>query len=130
MFAKSILSNDRKVVCNELILKDNDFFIDFEDLEKSLSLPENKMFIFCNPHNPSGRVWSFEEVKKVTELCIKYKKILVSDEIFGEMTFKDVPFTSCSSISEEARQLVVNICPPTKAFNLSGTNASYVIIEN
>jgi cystathionine beta-lyase len=81
-------------------LKENDFFIDFEDLERSLSLPENKMLIFCSPHNPSGRVWSFEEVERVTELCIKYNKILVSDEIFGEMTFKGVTFTSCSSISD------------------------------
>jgi len=59
------------------------------------------MMVLCNPHNPTGRVWLKEEVARVAELCLKYKKILLSDDIFADLAFPDQKYTMAASLSEE-----------------------------
>lgn len=68
-FTNKIKENNRKVVNNPLIYKDGKYTMNFEDLEEKAADPNNKLMILCSPHNPVGRVWTEEELKKVVEIC-------------------------------------------------------------
>ena len=78
-FYESIERNKRKIVRNPLILNDNRYVIDFEDLERKAQDAANKMLILCSPHNPVGRVWKEEELKRLSSLCKQYGVLIISD---------------------------------------------------
>ena len=101
--------------------------MDYEDLEAKLSDPKVKVFLFCNPHNPSGRVWRRDELEKVGELCRKWGKPVISDEIHCEIEmpgFKYIPF---ASVSPENRDCCVTLNSSSKSFNLAGLKIANVI---
>ena len=96
-FFSSIRNNDCEVACNQLIYKDNTYFIDFEDLEKKASDPKAKLLLLCSPHNPAGRVWQRDELTRIGEICMRNGVIVVSDEIHCDLVFqgnKHFPYAS------------------------------------
>lgn len=128
-FFNVIKNNDRKLIYNPLLEKDNKFEMDFEDLEQKIS-PATKMLILCNPHNPGGRVWSFETLKRLDELCAKHKILVISDEIHADMVLpgnKHIPF---ANVSETAAFNSVTFMAPSKVFNMPGVISSFYIIPN
>lgn len=102
--------------------------IDFEALDKVLS--ESKMLVFCSPHNPSGRVWTREELEKVAEICKKHDIIVVSDEIHCDLTQKGHTHIPFATISDDMYNRSVTFVSPSKTFNIAGLQASTVIIPN
>ncbi len=129
IFYNSILNNNRKVLSSDLCFDGKEYSIDFEDLERKLSDPATTLMILCNPHNPIGKVWSKETLKKIGELCIKYSVLVVSDEIHCDLTYGNsyIPF---ASISPEIAQNSITCIAPTKTFNLAGVQASNIIVLN
>lgn len=121
-------NNNRKFVSSKLLNKNGRYYIDFEDLEYKMKLYSPKIFILCNPHNPSGRVWTRKEIENIAELCLKYKAILVSDEVHSEIVFKE--FTPTLSLKKEYLDNLIMLTSPNKAFNLGGLKTSYSIIPN
>lgn len=113
-FAHIIEDNGRKPVHTCLIQEDEKQpQIDFADLEKVIAENKVKMLIFCNPHNPIGRVWKKEEIDQICRLCVKYGVILISDEIHSDFVFSGYQFCSVGPSMEEAaglEQLVVWHC--------------------
>ena len=74
--------DERKVISSDLILgEDGVYHMDFEDLERKIVAYKIPLFLLCSPHNPVGRVWTKEELRKIGEICKKHKVIVVSDEI-------------------------------------------------
>ncbi len=129
IFYNSIVNNNRKVLSSDLCFDGKEYSIDFEDLERKLSDPATTLMILCNPHNPIGKVWSKETLKKIGELCIKYSVLVVSDEIHCDLTYGNsyIPF---ASISPEIAQNSITCIAPTKTFNLAGVQASNIIVLN
>lgn len=84
-FMTSAEINGREMVPNPLIDKDGDWFIDFEDLEEKAKDPRNKILMFCNPHNPVGRVWTPEEIERVSWICARNNVLLISDELHADL---------------------------------------------
>ena len=72
IFYNSILNNGRHVLSSDLIYDGHEYTIDFEDLEKKLALPQTTMMILCNPHNPIGKIWSQETLKRIGDLCARH----------------------------------------------------------
>ena len=108
-------------------INNNGYFqIDFEDLEEKLK-DNVKMMIFCSPHNPIGRVWTNEELRKVANLCKKYDVILISDEIHFDLVYKNHKHTPLASL--ELYDNIVTLISPTKTFNIAGLSISSAIIE-
>ncbi|HHV96523.1 MAG TPA: pyridoxal phosphate-dependent aminotransferase [Clostridiaceae bacterium] len=128
-FFSIIKNNNRNLIENQLIYKDGRYTIDFDILEKQLSSGV-KMIILCSPHNPVGRVWSYEELKTVGELCIKYNVLMVSDEIHSDIVYSKIKHTPLSSISEEIANNSITCISPTKTFNIPGVGISTAIIPN
>jgi cystathionine beta-lyase len=129
-FAEAVENNNRQLCCSPLALKDNRYELDFEDMENQMKAKAVKVFIFCSPQNPSGRVWSKAELKKVAELCLKYDVLLVCDEIHRDILFERGQFTSIFNAHAEIAQNCILCLSPNKAFNLGGLKVSYVAIPN
>lgn len=118
----------REVVYSPLDLIDGHYCIDFDRLERDVQ--GCKALIFCNPHNPGGRVWTREELIRVAAICKKSGTLVISDEIHADLTlppYQHIPF---SSVSESARSNALVFMSPSKAFNMPGLASSYAVIED
>lgn len=127
-FFASITDNDREVVLNPLISKNGHYEIDFDDLEKKLADPKNKLLLFCSPHNPVGRVWSRDELTKVYDLCQKYEVDVLSDEIHNDLVYEGHKHTVFASLGQPVCKQSVTFMAASKTFNLAGLNFSFMIV--
>ena len=121
--------NGRTVIENKFSEKDGEYFLDLKDLENKLK-EQPKLFIFCNPQNPIGHVWTYDELKAIGDLCIKYNVPVVSDEIHADLTLwgnKHIPF---ASVSEEIAKNTITCTSTGKAFNLAGLQCATVVFNN
>ena len=123
-----IVKNERKLIENPLVLKEGRYEIDLANLEKQID-EKTKMFILCSPHNPTGRVFSLEELSKIVEFCKKYNLIILADEIHSDLVFKPNKHIPIASIPE-AREISIVCSSITKTFNLPGVITSNMIIPN
>lgn len=130
IFYHSILNNNRTVLASHLVYRDGAYAINFTDLEEKLSQPSTKLFIFCNPHNPIGKVWDKETLTKVGNLCVKYDVLLLSDELHCDLTHKGYYYTPMASLSSAIAQKTITCVSPSKAFNLAGIQTSAIVISN
>lgn len=128
-FYDIIESHQRTVVKNPLVLQDQQYQIDFNDFEEKLQTGV-KAFILCSPHNPVGRVWTKEELIRMSDLCIKYDVLILSDEIHSDLVFPNYTHIPIASLSDEVSQQTITCMSPSKTFNLAGLQASYIITEN
>lgn len=106
------------------------WYLDFDDLERRASGPMAKILLFCNPHNPCGRVWPREDLERVDEICRRNGVVVLSDEIHCELEMPGYRFTPLASLSEEARDNTITMNSPTKAFNIAGLEISNIITNN
>ena len=129
-FSEAILLNKRKLVNNQLVYENGKYSIDFEDFEKKIVDENVKLFILCSPHNPVGRVWTEEELRKMGEICLKHNVIIVSDEIHCDFTYEGHKHTVFPSLGEEFENNVVFCTAPSKTFNIAGLHVSNIFIPN
>ncbi|HEM4926315.1 TPA: pyridoxal phosphate-dependent aminotransferase [Streptococcus suis] len=129
-FARTVKLNNRQLVTNSLVDMDDVFRIDFDQLEKDIVENQVKLYIFCNPHNPGGRVWTREEVLAIGCLCQKHGVILVSDEIHQDLTLYGHKHYSFNTVAESFKEFSIILSSATKTFNIAGTKNSFAIIEN
>ena len=127
-FFAVINNQGRKQVDCPLVYSEGRYTIDWEDLEKKLAGGDVKAMIFCNPHNPIGRVWTEEEMEKLVELCVKYNVYLLSDEIHCDFGFTR-PCTTAGKFTQIYDKLVVYTAI-SKTFNMAGLGSSCMIIPN
>ena len=129
-FFSSIRNSGLETVENPLLYKENQYFIDFEDLEKKLSHPRAKVLILCNPHNPTGRLWSRDELEKIGNLCIEHDILVISDEIHCDVRPYGSKFIPFGSLGKEYLNASVTIRSASKAFNLAGLQNAYIICSD
>ncbi|HFQ3866565.1 TPA: MalY/PatB family protein [Enterococcus faecium] len=126
-FFKVIQDNDRLLVENPLIYEENQYRIDFTNLEEKLARPENKVLLLCSPHNPTGRVWKQWELEKIVALCRQYSIFLLSDEIHMDILGRGqrhIPITRFNY-----KQVAI-VTSGTKTFNFPGLTFAYALIPN
>lgn len=128
-FFDVIKRNDRELTTSQLIETDGGYEIDWEDFEAKLKTGV-KLLILCNPHNPVGRQWKFDELKKIGELCIKYGVKVISDEIHSDLSLFGHRHTVLASVSEEIAANTVTVTAPSKTFNVAGMANSVVVITD
>ncbi|GAB6100621.1 pyridoxal phosphate-dependent aminotransferase [Halanaerocella petrolearia] len=128
-FYEVVENNGCHVVDNPLQFDGASYQMDFADLEEKLD-SRVKLMILCSPHNPVGRVWSEEELRKLGEICNKNDVIIIADEIHSDLILSDNEHQVFSSLSEEFKQNSVICNAPTKTFNIAGIQISNIIIPN
>ncbi|ACT02223.1 MalY/PatB family protein [Paenibacillus sp. JDR-2] len=122
-----IKSNSREIVENDLINTGESYEIDFEDFEKKASDEAVKLFILCNPHNPVGRVWSKEELERLSAICQKHQVLVVADEIHRDLVFEGQPYVPFASIDANNS---ITCTSPSKTFNIAGLKMANIITAN
>lgn len=128
-FSSAVTNNGRQVVSNDLKLQDGKYIMNYEDLENKID-SRTRMLILCSPHNPVGRVWTREELKKLGDICIKHNIIIVSDEIHSDLIYSKHKHIPMASISDEIAQNTITCIAPSKTFNVAGLETSAIIIPN
>jgi len=127
-FPKVISTAGRAVVKSPLKVVNNNYVMDFDDLEEKLSAVDVKVMILCNPHNPTGRVWRKEELERVLAIADKYKVTIISDEIHSDIIHAGHKFTSLMSL--DAKSHVALIGSPSKTFGMQSISNGYIYTEN
>jgi cysteine-S-conjugate beta-lyase len=128
-FYTVIEGNGREIIANNLKLSEGNYEMDFEDMESKID-EKVKMIILCNPHNPIGKVWGINDLKRLGDICKKHNIIIIADEIHSDIIYKGYKHTSIASISEELSEITVTCMAPSKTFNIAGLSTSYAIIPN
>ena len=127
-FAELIEGTDRKIVNNQLINNDENYSIDFIDLENKLKDPNNTMLILCSPHNPVGRVWTKDELNKIVDLCQENEVLIFSDELHCDLTRANVTHHPLKTISDYSK--IITAVALGKTFNVGGVPISQIIIDD
>ncbi len=129
-FSMAIENSGRKLVNVSLINRNGHYEMDFEGLEKAARDPSTKLMILCSPHNPVGRVWTEEELRKLASICNSNGVMILSDEIHFDFVFPGHKHTVLATLSEEIAQNYIFCTAPSKTFNLGGVQVSNIIIPN
>lgn len=129
-FDMAVVAKDRIPVYSKLINRNGHFEIDFEDLLKKASDKKNTAILFCNPHNPVGRVWTKDEIKRVADICCDNSVFIIDDEIHHDIIMPGHKHTVLLNASKRATENCAVCTAPSKTFNLAGLQCSNIIIPN
>lgn len=128
-FFSVVANNQCELQENQLLLEEGTYRIDYEDLEAKFQSGA-RVFLFCSPHNPVGRVWTQEELNRLGRLCLEYEVLVIADEIHSDLVFPGVTHHVFANLSEDLAQQTIVCNAPSKTFNLAGLQASNIIIPN
>ncbi len=128
-FSRMVHANGRELVESELVMRDGKYHMDLEALEAQLTGRE-KMIVFCSPHNPSGRVWSVDELKLLADFCAKHDLVLISDEIHHDLVFPSSSHTPMVNAAPKHLDRIVMLTAASKTFNLAAGMTGNVIIPD
>lgn len=129
-FKNMIVQNNRYLVTSSLFEKDGKWQIDFNDFEDKIIKNDVKLFILCSPHNPVSRVWTREELLRLSEICLRHNVLVFSDEIHNDFVYAPNKHTVYSTLSKEAAWNSVVATSASKTFNLAGLQFSLNFIQN
>ena len=129
-FFSSIRNQGCIVEESHLVYENNTYTIDWEDFERKCSDPRVRIFLLCNPHNPAGRVWTVEELRRMGEICLKYDVFVIADEIHCELVMPGHHYTPFASLSPEFLRNSATCVAPTKAFNIAGLQIANIIVKD
>ncbi len=120
----------RRLVENQLIVRDGNYQINFEKLEQLFKAHQPRILLLCSPHNPVGRVWNREELVRLIELVKCYQGYLVSDEIHADIIFASHRHIPALAVDKEANSRIIVLNSASKSFNVAGLNTAYAIIPD
>ena len=129
-FEKIVVRSGRTVVNNRLKSENNYYTMDYELLEKQAKDPNNKLMVLCSPHNPVGRVWKEEELRRVMDICIRNNVLVVVDEIHSDLIFYNNKFYSLLALDKSYADHVIMLTSPGKTFNVAGLKTAVSIIPD
>lgn len=129
-FRNSIENNNRVVVDNPLVRVGNSYEMNFTQLDELASRDDVTLMLLCSPHNPVGRVWTKEELKRVGEICLKHNVVLLSDEIHFDILRKGQEHTVINNVDSSFVDNTVICTAVSKSFNLAGLGTSNIIISS
>ncbi|HLR20870.1 MAG TPA: MalY/PatB family protein [Tissierellaceae bacterium] len=125
-----VMENNNRVVNENTLINDGEKFVmDYQDLERKID-EDTKLAMLCNPHNPVGRVWTKEELRKFGDICIEKDLTVISDEIHSDFVLEGQKHTPLASISKELEERTITLMAPSKTFNIAGLATSVAIIPN
>jgi cystathionine beta-lyase len=108
---------------------DGSYSIDLDAFEAAIK-PETRIFMLCNPQNPTGRVFTKQELEGMAEICLRHKVIICADEIHSDLVYDGYKHIPIASLAPEIADNTITLVAPSKTFNVAGLQASAVIIEN
>jgi len=129
-FFDILRENHRTLISNPLILENGRYYMDFEDLERQASDPRTKMLYLCNPHNPVGRVWTADELRKLGDICKRHNVLVVADEIHGDISFSGHKYVPFASLGDDYASNSITCLSPAKSFNIASCCSAFTVIAD
>ncbi len=129
-FFSSIKNQGCQILENPLKRNGNSYVVDWDDFEKKCADEKTTVFLLCNPHNPSGRVWTKAELARMNEICLRHRVAVVSDEIHCELVMPGNKFTPFAAVNEDCKTNGVTLNSPTKNFNIAGLQIANIVCAN
>ncbi len=126
-FMSAVKHQGRKIVENQLQLVNGRYEIDFVDFREKAK--KAKLFLFCSPHNPTGRVWQRDELEEIIKICHENKVTIISDEVHSDLVYREYKHTPIATI-QKARDITITLNAPSKTFNVAGVVNAYAIVQN
>ncbi|WMT41593.1 MalY/PatB family protein [Paenibacillus sp. D2_2] len=127
--ANAVEINDRQLVESRLLLRDGKYEIDFDDMEREMK-DGIKIVLLISPHNPTGRVWTKQELERIAELCIRYDALIVSDDIHADFIHEGHEHTIIAKLSQQVAERSIICTSPGKTFNLASLEIANIVIPN
>lgn len=128
-FDDAVKKQGRVPVYSRMLCQNGIWTIDFADLSEKLSRPNCAMFFHCNPHNPTGRVFTEIELKRLGKLCFSNDVFIVSDEIHEDLTRKGTTHIPLAKLFPEERR-IITCTSPSKSFNIAGNCHAHLFIPD
>lgn len=128
-FMNAVRDTGRRLVTSELVNRQGIYTVDYEDFERKITQEQAKLFILSSPHNPVGRVWKREELRRLMDICHRHGVYVLSDEIHHDIIFEGhthVPTAVTGDFSDR----LVTLTSASKTFNLAGMKNSFLILED
>jgi cystathionine beta-lyase len=129
-FFDAVRRNGAEVAVDELVLADGRYAMDFDALERRLADPDVAMFVLCNPHNPTGRAWTRDELLRVAELCARHDVIVIADEIHGDLVMPGQRFVPFGAIGHPAAARAIVANGLSKTMNLAGLGLCNLMVAD
>lgn len=129
-FASAVTENRRKLVVSELKNDGGHYTVDFEDFERKIVQNGVKAFILCNPHNPVGRVWTEEELRRMGDICLKHDVFVIADEIHADFVYGQSRHVAFPTLGRAYEENCAVCTAPTKSFNLAGLHIANTYIAD
>lgn len=130
IFFHSVENAGRHVLECPMRYENGRYRLDFGDLERVLSHPLTTLLILCNPHNPVGKLWTGEELKKIGELAEKHGVTVLSDEIHCDLTRPGTEYVPFAAVSPLNERISLTCLSASKAFNLAGLQSAAVFTHS
>ena len=128
-FANAVRNNDRRLIECPLVNNGGAYSVDFARFERDIAENDVRAFILCSPHNPVGRVWTGEELRRMLDICRKHDVKVIADEIHNDFVF--APHTHhCAAAVGSYDDMLVTLMAPSKTFNLAGCQNAFVILPD
>lgn len=128
-FDEAVKKQGRVPVYSRMLMLDGVWKIDFADLSQKLSQPDCTMFFHCNPHNPTGRVFTETELGRLGKLCFSNDVFAVSDEIHADLTRNGITHIPLAKLFPLEKR-IITCTSPSKSFNLAGNNHAHLFIPD
>ena len=128
-FDESVKKQGRVPLYSQMIRQDDKWVIDFADLSAKLSRPNCAMFFHCDPHNPTGRVFTETELRRLGKLCFSNDVFVISDEIHEDLTRKGNRHIPLQMLFPQEKR-IITCTSPSKSFNLAGNNHAHLFIPD
>ena len=129
-FESSVKGNNRRLVVNELLYRDGRYYMNLEEFEHLIAEEKVKLFILCNPQNPTGRVWTREELTAVGDICARYGVYVISDEIHQDFVYPGYRHLVFAGLKPEYADITITCTAPSKTFNIPGLQISNIFIKD
>lgn len=129
-FDMAVIAKGRKIIYTTLMNSNGHYEIDYADLEAKAKAKSAKALLFCNPHNPIGRVWTKAELEKVCDICCDNNVFIIDDEIHHDLIMPGYEHTVMANASKHVMDNIAVCTAPSKTFNIAGLQGSNIIIPN
>lgn len=129
-FFSAIKNSGCEVSENPLRREGDSYVIDFDDFERRCSDEKTTVFLLCNPHNPAGRVWRKDELRRMNDICLKHHVKVIADEIHCELVMPGHTFQPFAAADEACRDNSVVLNSPSKAFNIAGLQIANIVCHD
>jgi cystathionine beta-lyase len=126
-FFSAVTHTGRQLVKNTLLFENNRYSIDFDHLEQCAK--DARMLLLCSPHNPVGRVWQQEELKRILNIAEKHDLIVLSDEIHADIIYPDYKHHMLATLARSTNHIITAVAP-SKTFNIPGLGLSALIVSD